>query len=555
MRESAPHIEFDIYSAVTPPADAVTPSASQAPVASAPVRDSAAPIASPPPAPPTPSSAPASSSNTVIRPSEWQIPHPLQQPRPRQRRIFRSRREESAVLVAPPAPATPSSTPATALLVAPPADVSTPAAPPAVTTATTESTSSTSTTSSTTDGTTDTASTATSTSVPGAAATLPSQPAKGANTDANAATDVAQGQGAALHKRRTRPHHQLPPQQAPTPTRHHHQTQAQVQTLTNARLGAPAAVPTDGSGLGSGSGSGAGSGSGTSAAAANGSGSSSSSLVHKPAFIGALAAVGVVLALILLFVVLRCRRSRAARQGTQARRGDGCGLPGDGGEGEGLRCRVRRGRRAVPLAEHTKHNVCVLHTPAAHCRDRVAAAVQLLRAAGALLRRVGPRQPVPPGKPQFKMVMPPRAQGQVQMQEPDEPEFEIVKPAVLPEPQAQAYPQAGPEHAHAHQSGLTQRPSLTAVIHRSRPASPAGNPFESAEEHGRPMTEIPLSPPDAYPNPYAGYAPFISDTYRLDWTELMEDSGVAKGQYDTRTGMVMLALILFIKGSLRVWTQ
>ncbi|KAJ6463870.1 hypothetical protein DFH09DRAFT_1219239 [Mycena vulgaris] len=135
-----------------------------------------------------------------------------------------------------------------------------------------------------------------------------------------------------------------------------------------------------------------------------------------------------------------------------------------------------------------------------------------------------PVLPHTPGEPQFKMIIPPRAQGQVQMQEPDELEFEMVTPAVLPEPQAQAYPQAGPvraelhrrptqqhaypaqKHAHAHQSGLAQRPSLTAVIHLSRPASPAGNPFESAEEHGRPMTEIPLSPPDAYPNPYGGYA-------------------------------------------------
>jgi hypothetical protein len=132
--------------------------------------------------------------------------------------------------------------------------------------------------------------------------------------------------------------------------------------------------------------------------------------------------------------------------------------------------------------------------------------------------------PHTPGELQFKIIIPPHAQGQVQMQEPDEPEFEMVTPAVLPHPQAQAYPQAGSartelhrrptqqhaypaqEHAHAHQSGLAQRPSLTAVIHLSRPASPAGNPFESAEEHGRPMTEIPLSPPDAYPNSYVGYA-------------------------------------------------
>ncbi|KAJ7309408.1 hypothetical protein DFH08DRAFT_899285 [Mycena albidolilacea] len=135
-----------------------------------------------------------------------------------------------------------------------------------------------------------------------------------------------------------------------------------------------------------------------------------------------------------------------------------------------------------------------------------------------------PVLPHTPGEPHFDMVMPPRAQGQVQIQEPDEPEFEMVTPAVLPQPQAQAYPQAGParaevhrrptqqhaypaqQHAHGHQSGLAQRPSLTAVIHLSRPASPAGNPFEGAEGHGRPMTEIPLSPPDAYPNPYAGYA-------------------------------------------------
>jgi hypothetical protein len=134
-----------------------------------------------------------------------------------------------------------------------------------------------------------------------------------------------------------------------------------------------------------------------------------------------------------------------------------------------------------------------------------------------------PILPQTPGEPQFTMVMPPYAQGQVQMQEPDEPEFEMVTPAVLPQPQAQAYWQPGParvelhrrptqqhtypvqEHAHVHQSGLAQRPSLTAVIHLSRPASPAGNPFESAER-GRSMTEIPLSPPDAYPNPNAGYA-------------------------------------------------
>ncbi|KAF8209127.1 hypothetical protein K438DRAFT_258094 [Mycena galopus ATCC 62051] len=56
------------------------------------------------------------------------------------------------------------------------------------------------------------------------------------------------------------------------------------------------------------------SGSGASVAAANGSNGSSSSLVHKPTFIGALAAVGVVLALI-VFLVLRCRRRRSRTRG------------------------------------------------------------------------------------------------------------------------------------------------------------------------------------------------------------------------------------------------
>jgi hypothetical protein len=513
-----------------------------------------------------------------------------------------------------------------------------------VTTATTEFTSSTSTTSSTTDGATDTTSTVTSTSVPGAAATPPGPPPSGANTDANTATDVAQGQGVAPAQ--TQNQNQAPPPAAtsaagtdtntPPPagantntpaintpaqppvnanangavagggaaaapdnrfsrtaadtdtatrassptdaavnpgdsatardgnptapavpgppaatvgtgTGTDSQTQTEAQTLTNARLGAatgaPAAVPTNGSGSGSGSGSGAGSGS--SAAATNGSGGSSS-LVHKPAFIGALVGVGVVLALILFFVVLRCRRSHAARKGRKLDAEMDAAFrktvekekafdveSGAGGElyrAQSTQSAMSASYTLPPLTvaieQQPQYNFFAQQGPYSAAPDHANPSRRgsaYLAAAPANAYVSG--DPVPPhtsSEPQFKMVMPPRAQGQVQMQEPDEPEFEMVTPAVLP--QAQAYPQDGPartelhrrptqqhaypaqEHAHAHQSGLAQRPSLTAVIHLSRPASPAGHLFESAEKHGRPMTEIPLSPPDAYPNPYAGYA-------------------------------------------------
>ncbi|KAF8126446.1 hypothetical protein K438DRAFT_2146126 [Mycena galopus ATCC 62051] len=295
-----------------------------------------------------------------------------------------------------------------------PADASTAAALPAVTTTIIESTSSTSTTFSTTDGTTHTTSTATSTSV----RAIPPSPS--ANTDANTATAVAQGAAPTQTQTQTAAggsapaaaapddkfsctdtattassptdaattgdsatatdgsNATAPPPGATAGTDSQTQTQPRPQTLTTA-TGASAAVPTV-------------SRSGASGAAANGSNGSSSSFLRKPAFIGALAAVSVLLALLALFLVLLLPPPPCPRPGVQVRRRDGRGLPGDTQEGKGPRYR----QRAAPRAERTLHRV--VHAPPAGGLARAGAGVQLLRAAGAVLRRAGPypRAAVPP---------------------------------------------------------------------------------------------------------------------------------------------------------------
>lgn len=232
--------------------------------------------------------------------------------------------------------------------------------------------------------------------------------------------------------------------------------------------------------------------------------------MHKPGFIGAMAVLSIALALILLFVVLRCRRSRAARKGRKldaeidaafrATVEKERAVDVESGAGGGL-YRAQSTQSAMsasyalpPLSveQQPQYNYFAQQGPYSAAPDHAGSAY--LAAAPANAYASGdPVHPYALGEPQFEMVMP-------------------------PQPQAQAYPQAGPARAelhrrptqqhvypaqeyvypaqeYAHQSGLAQRP-----------ASPSGNPFESAEGQGRPMAEIPLSPLEAYQNPYAAYA-------------------------------------------------
>ncbi|KAF8209120.1 hypothetical protein K438DRAFT_2012413 [Mycena galopus ATCC 62051] len=428
-----------------------------------------------------------------------------------------------------------------------PADASTAAAPPAVTTAIMESTSSTSMTS-TNDGTTHTTSTATSTSTSTSVPAIP--PSSPANTDAKTATREAvhpqqqrrttSSRTPIPRPRRLRPdaaatgdsatatdgsNATAPPPAATAGTDSQTQTQPQPQTLTTVP-GVSAAVPTiSPSGTGS---------------AANESSSSSSSFLRAHAFIGALAAVSVLLALLALFLVLRCRRRRArarARGHKLDAEMDAAFRSTVSNEKEKA-LEVERRTRSPPLAlagapEHwePQYNFFAQQRPYSAAPDHAHATPYASRRGSAAYLASAP------------MSANSNASGG---REPDEPAFEMITPAVAiavsppPHPQAQAqaqaYPHAGPAcaelhrrptvtvlqqpHAylvqeHAHQSGLEKRSSLTAVIHLSRPASPVGNPFEDApgaeeeqeqEERGRAMTEIPLSPPDAYPNPYGAFA-------------------------------------------------
>ncbi|KAF8125383.1 hypothetical protein K438DRAFT_1791151 [Mycena galopus ATCC 62051] len=315
------------------------------------------------------------------------------------------------------------------------------------------------------------------------------------------------------------------------------------QTLTTA-TGASAAVPTiSPSGTGSGSGSGV----------ANESSSTNSSFLAKPAFIGALAAIGVLLALTILFLVLRCRRRRA--------RARAYGHKLDAEMDAAFRSTLANekaldvgGELSRAQRQSALSTASYMHTlpPLAHAgapeqepqynffaqQGPYSAAPDHTHATPYASRRGSAYLTSPP------MSANTDASGG---REPDadEPAFEMVTPAVGVAVSPQAYPSAGParaelhrrptvtvpqpraypaqEHAHAHRSGLATRPSLTAVIHLSRPGSPA-NPFadgagagaeEEEKEQGRAMTEIPLSPAGAYPNPYDAFA------------AAMEDSGVA----------------------------
>ncbi|KAF8125380.1 hypothetical protein K438DRAFT_1949861 [Mycena galopus ATCC 62051] len=325
------------------------------------------------------------------------------------------------------------------------------------------------------------------------------------------------------------------------------------QTLTTA-TGASAVPTVSLSGTGTGSGSGA----------AIESSSTGSSFLRTPAFIGVLTAVGVLLALGVLFLVLRCRRrrarARAARYGhkldaemdavfhsTLANENEKA-LDVDSGAGGELSRAQRQSTLSTASYMHTLPPLALAGTPEQEPQYNFFAQQGPYSAAPDHTRATASRRgsaylsPTPTSansngsggrepdadEPAFEMVTPAvgvavsQAQGQYPAAGPARAELHCRPTVTVPQPHV--YP--AQEHAHAHRSGLAQRPSLTAVIHLSRPASPA-NPFadgaegEEKEEggHGRAMTEIPLSPAGAYPNPYDVFAAYY-------WTT--EDSGVAE---------------------------